>query len=72
MDGQATEAALDDDAKIRATVADYQEGWYFADAARMERSLRAFSGSLVDPPEAGLRTYPSIACRGRMTIIPLC
>ena len=46
MDGQAKEAALDeakfrleDEAKIRATVTDYMEGYYFADAERMERSL---------------------------------
>ncbi len=34
MDTNTTTSRLDDGPKIRATVADYQEGWYTADAAR--------------------------------------
>jgi Putative lumazine-binding len=30
---------IDDDAKIRAAVLDYMEGWYTADAERVERAL---------------------------------
>ena len=37
-----------DDVKIRATALDYMEGWYTADAARMERSLH---------PELAKRAY---------------
>ena len=49
MDRHSTTAAtLDEEAKIRATVLDYIEGWYRADAARMERSLH---------PELAKRAY---------------
>ena len=37
--GAAHQQAADESAAIRATALDYVEGWYTADAARMERAL---------------------------------
>ena len=37
--GAANHQATDESAAIRATALDYVEGWYTADAARMERAL---------------------------------
>src|SRR5690348_6957349 len=39
MDKQAEGTIIEEDAKIRTTVLDYIEGWYTADAVRMERAL---------------------------------